>query len=260
MTAALFLLLAMPIQTGRAAADFTDPARAVVELQEAIRKNPDLESNYTDLGNVLLRTQNFSEAVLVLEAARSKFPQSAQAALSSGVAYYGLRRFQDAVAAFVDAGRLDPTVEQPIAFLARMRETWGDRKAEVIGLFEDYAKRHPRSALGHFALGSATGSAAELQHAIRLNPRFMEAHLELGSVLEKERDFPGAIAAFERAAQLSPRNPVPHYRLSRVYARTGDSARAEAERALHKKLAAEEKAELDRRQAATQHLNLRVDR
>src|SRR5437763_14766530 len=94
----------------------SDPVRAVLELQEAIRRNPQVESNYTDLGNLLLGTQNFSEAALVLEAARARFPKSAQAALSAGVAYYGLRRFTDAVAAFIDAGRLDPNAEQPIAF------------------------------------------------------------------------------------------------------------------------------------------------
>jgi len=255
--AASFLLLAMLAQQGGAAVS-PDPARAVVELQEAIRNNPEVESNYTDLGNLLLRTLNFAEAALVLEAARSKFPANAQAALSAGVAYYGLRRFSDSVAAFLDAGRLNPAAEQPIAFLTRMPENWAERKDDVIALFAAYARKHPQSALGHFALGCATGDAAELREAIKLDPRRADAHLELGIVLEKQGDLAGAIEAIRRAAELSPKNPVPHYRLSRLYARTGDSAKADAERALHEKLSAEEKAELDRRQAATKHLDLKV--
>jgi tetratricopeptide (TPR) repeat protein len=255
--AAPLLLLAMFAQQGGAAVSLP-PDRAVVALQEAIRKNPRVESNYTDLGNVLLRTQNFSEAALVLETARARFPDSAQAALSAGVAYYGLRRFPDAVAAFLDAGRLDSTAEQPIAFLSRMAETWGDRKSDVVALFTAYTRKHPQSAIGHFALGRATGDAAALQKAIKLDPSRAEAHAELGAVLESKRDFTGAIAAFQRAAELAPKDPVPHYRLSRLYARTGDSAKADAERALHEKLAAEEKAESDRRQGATQHLRLQV--
>jgi cytochrome c-type biogenesis protein CcmH/NrfG len=253
-----FLLLALFLQQGGAAPSTSDPARAVIELQEAIRKNPDVESNYTDLGNILLRTQNFGEAALVLEAARSKFPESAQAALSAGVAYYGLRRFSDAVAAFLDAGKLDPDAEQPISFLSRMAETWGNLKSDVIDLFSSYAKRHPRSALANLALGRATADAAALQRAIKLNPKSADAHFELGVVLEAGKDFPAATKAFERAAQLAPKNPVPHYRLARLYARAGDSAKAEAERALHEKLAAEEKARLDARQAATKHLDLKV--
>lgn len=253
-----FLLFVMLAQQSGAAPFSSSPAEAVVQLQDAIRKNPEVESNYTDLGNLLLRTQNFSEASLILQAARAKFPSSAQPALSLGVAYYGLRRFQDSVAAFLDAGRLDPAAEQPVAFLNRMSEHWGDRRSDVINLFTAYAKSFPRSALAHFVLGRATSDAGELRRAIELNPRTPDVHIELGAVLEKQRDFPAAIAAFRRAAELAPRNPVPHYRLARLYARSGDSERAEAERALHEKLSAEEKAELDRRQAATKHLQLRV--
>jgi tetratricopeptide (TPR) repeat protein len=255
MTAPFLLIMLFAQQGG---AESSSPATAVVQLQDAIRKNPDVESNYTDLGAVLLRTQNFNEAALVLEAARKKFPSSAQAALSLGVAYYGLRRFSDAVSAFLETGKLDGDAEQPVAFLHRMPENWGDRKADVIALFTAYANRHPKSAIAHLALGSATRNAAALRKAIALNPRIPDAHIELGAVLEAERDYTAAIAAFQRAVVLAPKNPVPHYRLSRLYARTGDSARADAERALHEKLTAEEKAELDRRQAATKHLNLTV--
>jgi tetratricopeptide (TPR) repeat protein len=256
MTASFLLFVMLAQQNGAALS--ASPAEAVVQLQDAIRKNPQIESNYTDLGNVLLSTQNFSEAALVLEAARSRFPGSAQAALSLGVAYYGLRRFPDSVAAFLEAGRLDGNVEQPVAFLRRMPENWADRKEEVIRLFTAFAESHPRSALAHFALGQATADAAELRQAIKLNPRMPDAHMELGSVLERQRDLAGALAAFKRAAELAPKNPIPHYRLSRLYARAGDSVRAEAERTLHEKLSSEAKAELDRRQAATKHLQLTV--
>src|SRR5262245_58475673 len=95
----------------------SDPAKAVITLQEAIRREPDRESNYTDLGNLLLRTQNFPQAVTILEAARIRFPKSPQVVLSLGVAYYGQRRFPDAVDAFLAAGRLAPEAEQPVAFL-----------------------------------------------------------------------------------------------------------------------------------------------
>jgi tetratricopeptide (TPR) repeat protein len=254
--AASLLFMFMLAQQGGAAPQA--PARAVVELQEAIRNHPEVESNYTDLGNLLLTTQNFQEAALVLEAARKRFPQSAQAALSAGVAYYGLRRFDDAVKSFLTAGKLDSNAEQPIAFLNRMAENWGDRRDEVVTLFTAYAKAHARSALAHFALGRATSNADELRKAIELNPKIAAAHIELGIVLESQRDYSAAIAAMKRAATLEPANPVPHYRLSRLYARTGDAAKAESERELHEKLSAEEKAELERRQAATKHLKLTV--
>lgn len=257
MTSAPLLLLVLFAQQS-GAKPASDPARTVVQLQEAIRQNPDVESSYTDLGNLLLGTQNFSEALIVLDAARKRFPHSAQPSLSAGVAYYGLRRFPEAVSALIEAGRLDGEAEQPVSFLNRISEHWGERKADVIALFSAYAQSHPNSALAHLALGRATGNSAELEKAIRLNPRSPDAQIELANILENRRDYAAAITAFRRASALAPRDPVPHYRLSRLYARTGDSAKADSERALHEKLSAEQKAELDRRQAATKHLRLTV--
>lgn len=234
-----------------------DPARAVAELQAAIRAEPSQESNYTDLGNVLLRTQNFNEAIVVLEHARTRFPASAQAALSLGVAYYGMRRFSDAVGAFLDASRLAPDVEQPVMFLGRIFEHAGSREAELIQCFRTYSKSNPASALGHFLLGKATGNEAELRLSLVLQPN-PDAHFELGQLLERNVKLPEAALQFERSASLAPRNPTAHYRLFRLYTRLGKTAQAETHRKLQEKLTIAEKADADKRQAATKHLDLKV--
>ena len=234
-----------------------DPARAVAELQAAIRAEPSKESNYTDLGNVLLRTQNFSEAIVVLEHARIRFPGSAQAALSLGVAYYGMRRFSDAVGAFLEASRLAPDIEQPVMFLGRIFEHAGSRESELIECFRSYSKLNPSSALGHFLLGKATHNESELRRSIALQPT-PEAYFELGQLLESNNKLAEAAIQFERSAALAPRNPTPHYRLFRLYTRLGKPAQAEAQRVLQEKLTLAEKAYADQRQAATKHLDLKV--
>lgn len=251
MSAAVLFAVSLVTQEG-------DPAQAVVALQAAIQADPGRESNYTDLGNVLLRTQNFAEAAVILEAAKSRFPKSAQVMVSLGVAYYGQRRFPDSVTALMKAAQLDPDAPQPVMFLDRMAEHTTGKEAELKSIFATYARRNPQDPLGHLALGRLNRDATELRRAIALNPRLAEAHLELGIALESSGDYPGATASLQRAAQLSPKNPVPHFRLARLYARAGKDDSAAAERALHKKLAAEEQAELDRRQAATRHLDLKV--
>ena len=253
MLKAPVLFLALLGQDGALAS--SDPAKASIALQEAIRREPERESHYTELGNLLLRTQNFPQAITVLEAARARFPRSAQAVLSLGVAYYGQRRFPDAVDSFVAAGRLAPEAEQPVAFLSRLQEHWSTRKPDVEALFQAFASAQPRNALGQFALGKLRADAVLLRRAVELNPRLVEAHFELATVLESQRDWPAAITSYRAAAQLSPRNPAPHYRLARIYARTGDKVKAEHERTLHEKLVAEERAEVERRQAATKHLS-----
>lgn len=235
-----------------------DPARALQDLQRAIQASPNVEKNYTDLGNLLLATQNFSEAIVVLERTRERFPQSAQAALSLGVAYYGMRRFPDAVGAFIEASKLAPDVAQPIAFLARILEHAGAREAEVVERFREYTKAVPSSALGHFALGKATASETELRRAMTLAPSNPDVRFELASLFERGGKLAEAAVEFERAATLAPANPEPHFRLFRIYTRLSKPDKAELHRARHEKLTAAEKAAAERRQAATKHLDLKV--
>ena len=235
------------------------PDRAVIEYQKAVRLDPNTESHYTDLAHLLLRTQNFHEAIVVLEAARPRFPKSAQIPLSLGVAYYGQRRFGEAVGAFLGASKLDPDAEQPVAFLGRILEHAADRLDEVTACFAAFSERHPDHWLGHFLSGKAAGDEKSLRRSIALQPGYWESHFELGSVLEqRNRDLPAALVEYQEAARLAPKTPAPHYRLFRLYTRLGQAEKAASERALHEKLAAEEKAELERRQASTRHMELKV--
>lgn len=215
-----------------------DPASAAASLQAAIRAHPEVESNYTELGNLSLSVHDFPNAILVLEHARQRFPRSAQAALSLGVAYYGMRRFPDAVGQFLDTAKLAPDIEQPVQFLSRMMEHAGARQNEVIACFETFVKKQPNSAIGHFALGKAKADEVALRRAIALTPTYADAHFELGQLLEKSGKLPEAIREYERTASLSPKDPVPHYRLYRLYTRQGKTAFAEAARQRHEKLTA----------------------
>ena len=234
--------------------------RAVVEYQKAIRLDPSQESYYSAFAHLLLRTQNFKEAVMVLEVARPRFPRSPQVALSLGVAYYAQRRFGEAIGAFLDASSLDPDAEQPLTFLGRILEHASERMDEVVARFRAFTSRHPDNWLGHFLLGKATRDDKSLQQSIALRPGNWEAHFELGTVQdEKLRDFPAAIVSFKEASRLAPKNPAPRYRLARLYSRTGEPEKAAAERALHEKLTEEEKAEIARRQGGTRHLKLQVE-
>jgi tetratricopeptide (TPR) repeat protein len=145
-----------------------------------------------------------------------------------------------------------------VAFLGRIFDQADPRREDAIAVFAEYAKRHPKNYLGAFLLGKANQSEADLRRAIELNPRFWEAHFELGCVLQAKRDYASAANSFREAINLAPDKSTPHYRLAQVFDRTGQHERAAKERQVHDRLAAEEKAELDRRQAATKHMDLKV--
>jgi tetratricopeptide (TPR) repeat protein len=263
VTTAPFLLLAVLAQTTPPPQDgavvrFEAAAQAVRDLQAAIRRDPARESNYTELGNLLLKTSNFAEAILVLEHARPRFPESAQLALSLGVAYYGQRRFDDAAQAFLDTARLDPDAPQPVMFLSRMADQLERHRAAAEAAAGEFVRRQPASYWGHYLKGRLAGDETALRKAIEIEPRFADGHFALASLLESRRDFAGAAREFEKAAALNPSSPAPHYRLMRVYSRLGQPENADAARLRHERLTAAEKQELDRRQAGTKRLDLKV--
>jgi hypothetical protein len=82
---------------GKALGRLGERAKAVGELQSAIRLQPDDEGFRFDLGQFLLRNSDFGTAATVLEDAHQRLPRSAQIELALGVAYYCSVRYDDAV-------------------------------------------------------------------------------------------------------------------------------------------------------------------
>jgi tetratricopeptide (TPR) repeat protein len=246
--------------------------KTIVELQKAIQLAPREEAYVFDLAYVLLVHQNFDVAVQLLESARKIFAQSAQLELALGIANYGQRKFPEAVDVFLRTAELAPEIEQPYVFLGRIISHGEGRLGEITDKFASFAKANPRNYLGYFlqAKGllaqmgpSPSGElAAEaeklLRKSIALNSSFWESEFELGVLLESKKDFAAAARNLKRAVQLNPKAPAPHYRLARVYDRLGNSEAAQAERALHEKLIAEERTAIEKHAASLKRLELVV--
>lgn len=217
---------------------------ALAEFQVAIRLNPYEESYYFDLANCLLQQEKFEPAIKVLQDGKRNFDKSAQLELALGVAYYGLRRFPEAAAAFQRTIALDPDVEQPYLFLGKMLDQIPGRIPELMRLFEAFEKAHPQNYAGYLLHAKAllAESAASdvteplLRKACSLDARVAEPHLELGILFERQQRFAEASGEFERAVRLDPADPVTHYHLARVYDRLGKHEAAKSERERHKQL------------------------
>ena len=240
---------------GKAYAMDGRPAESVREMRAAIQLNPYEESYYFELARDLLKHNSAQEAIQVLEDGKKVFARSAQIELTLGVAYYSMRRFPDAVEAFLRVIRIDPGVEQPYVFLGRMLEQTGGKLPEVTAAFGALATANPENYMAQFLYGKALvfggkrdEAEALLRKSIAENEEFWESHFELGGALEGKRDFAGAAREFRRAAELNPKNAGVHYRLARVYDRLGKAGEAKAEHALHEQLTQEENAFI-RRQA-----------
>jgi len=208
------------------------------------------ESLYFAVAEPLLQQKKFGEAIDVLTQAPARALKSAQLELALGVAYYGLRRFDEAAGAFLNTIAIDADLERPYVFLGRFLGQIPDRLPEAIAVFARYQQSHPDRAAGYLlhakALNARTldtdTARALLEKAIALDPRDASAHFEMGVALERLQRYEEAVPEFQRAADLDPQDSAAHYRLSRLYDRLGKPEDAQRERLLHARLVEAEEA------------------
>jgi len=199
---------------------------------------------YFEAARPLLDQQKFAEAVVVLKESVARLAKSAQLELALGVAYYGLRRFDDAADAFLRTIEIAPETEQPYTFLGKILDQIPNRLPQVTERFAAYESAHPESAAGYLLHAKALDAqslAPEtalrlLEKSIAMGAGDASAHFEAGTVLDRLQRFADAAAEFKRAAELAPSDPAAHYRLARDYDRIGRPGAAQAEREKHAQL------------------------
>lgn len=202
------------------------------------------ESLYFEAVQPLLQQQKFAEAIAILTKARERLKNSAQLELALGVAYYGMRRFDEAAGAFLRTIAIAPEVDQPYIFLGKFLEQIPGRLPEVTTQFIAYEAAHPASAMGYVLHAKALNAQSIepetarslLEKAISMDGRDPSSHFELASVYDRTQRYGDAAREFERAAQLDPADPAIQYRLSRVYDRLGNAEAARLARERHAKL------------------------
>lgn len=224
------------------------PEDALREFRKAVEVDPKTEAFVFDLGQLQLQKGDFSGALDTFDQGRRRFPASAQMHLAYGVAAYGQRRFTDAIDSYLEVTRIDPSIEQPYVFLARMLDQASDRLPRIVATYAAWVKAEPSNYLPACLYAKALAAAgsdpakieAELRRSIRLNDRYWQSHYELGVLLSEKRDWPAAQAELARSVDLNPKNAPAHFQLARVYDRLGKPDLAQAERAEHQRLTAAE--------------------
>lgn len=199
---------------------------------------------YFEYAQQLLRKEDFTHAAEILNTSLQADPNNARLVLALGVARYGQRRFDDAIAQFLQVIAIDPTIEQPYVFLGRILDQAGPHLPEIIKDYEAWAAKNPTDAKAQLlwakALLASDGhdvkAEALLRRSITLDPNDWESHYELGVLLAGKRQYQEAAAEFTRSIELDPKRAMTHYHLARVFERLGESERAKAEREIHQRL------------------------
>jgi tetratricopeptide (TPR) repeat protein len=223
---------------------------AATKAEQIAGKNPvvvhALSLFFFKYAQELLRKQDFTRAAGVLSNALKLDPQNAQLVLAMGVARYGQRRFEEAITLFLQVIQIDPTIDQPYVFLAKMLDQAGSRLAEITKDDEAWNAQQPTNPKAPLVLAKALlmsdshnqRAADLLRRSIALDPNNWESHYELGVLLAATRDYKDAAVELEKSIKLDGAQAMPHYHLARVYDRLGKPDKAKVEREIHQRLVA----------------------
>ncbi|MEN9266024.1 MAG: tetratricopeptide repeat protein, partial [Thermostichales cyanobacterium BF4_bins_65] len=178
-------------------------------------------------GIALVQEEKWAEAIWEFKAALKLNPNLAVAHYYLGQCWLQRGVLDDAITSFWVVKNLVPNFQEVNAHLIRAllqlaRQLMDKREFEaavekyrfVLSL---YGEDDPARATAHYHLGEALvltknslsvdAGIQELQTAIQINPRYLQAHLGLINAYFQKRDYKAALAAAQRLLNLDPDNP-----------------------------------------------------
>ena len=226
-----------------------DVAAAAAAYHRAAEIEPS-EKHLLSLGNLLVKSSNYAEAIKFFDYGLQKFPRSSQLKVGLGIAQYSQGQYDQAVRTLCEAADLDPSDHRPFLFLGEMYGVSVEMAEEVIRRMAQFVEMHPENALAHYyyALNlwkgrRGTGREPDLatveqlfKRALQLDPRFAQTRFQLGSLYANQRKFTEAIEQFRQAIELDPAMADAHYRLGQAYQQTGQRVLAAQELDIFKRL------------------------
>jgi tetratricopeptide (TPR) repeat protein len=210
----------------------------------ACRKQPANETFCADSALEAIRQDHFIDAVAVLEPAIRKSPASHALLSLLGLAQFRLGRYRDAIRSYTAALKQDASVDASREGLGFLYYVTGDLEKARLTVEEglrnpkaDFYLAHLEAMILYRISPQSRAKAAEaVGRAINANPRFAPSYFLRGKIRMEQNDFPGALADFERAAELNPKYPLPYFKMAQIYARQGRAQEAEAARRKFSKL------------------------
>jgi predicted O-linked N-acetylglucosamine transferase (SPINDLY family) len=216
------------------------PEEAEAAVRQALSLRPNLAEAHVNLGNVLKDQGRPDAARASYEAALQQRPDLAEAHNNLGCLLQEAKQVEEAVSHFRAALRHRPQYIEAQHNLSRALVSQGDslrdcgQSAAAQNCYEESLRLDPRCLLAHNNLGTLhlqDGRRTEARECfargLQLDPRCGALHNNLGSVYLQEGNKAQAKASFEAAVRWEPSLAIAHDKLGALLLEEGESKRAQ---------------------------------
>jgi len=218
-------------ELGRAYWAAGDLAKAIPQLQEAVKREP---SAFTlnILGNAQMEARQFPQAEATLRRAISLAPEDPAAWGTLGWVLWQQDKGAEARTALERAIALDPETPEQHNNLASVAWGMGDQ-ATAEREFREGLRIQPGVAEWRLNLARVLATRGEIpearfqfEQAIRLKPDLAEARLDYGRLLADRGELAAAIGQLQAAVRLQPQLWRAHFELGMALGRSGNTSAA----------------------------------
>lgn len=211
---------------------------ALASYQQAVRATPQQESTYFELGLFFVRHLAFDAAAEVFQAARKNLPASLNLALAEAISLNLAGRLEDASTKLREMQSQWPEQDSPyvLAGIAAYTAYKFDdfrrefEKALALGLANPLVPFYLATLESQSAAGNLDEALRWAQTAVAGDATSAQGQYLLGTLLKRSKRNDEARHCLEKAVSLQPSLAEAHFLLAQLYAESGDTARAEAER------------------------------
>ncbi|MCB9832807.1 MAG: tetratricopeptide repeat protein [Planctomycetes bacterium] len=193
----------------------------------------------------LLAQFDYQGALDLLDRSAAKLPRDGEIRILRGETLFLMERWDEAAAAYEDGLALAPALRGritnlPLALVraGRLDEAAAAGRRLLDTAEDDHGRANARFIRGLIAWhrGRLAEARAELELAVKQEPRLAKAWYRLGLVLLHEDEAKAAAAAFEQVLELDRLHHAAAHNLALAALRLGDPARARAARELQARI------------------------
>jgi tetratricopeptide (TPR) repeat protein len=198
--------------------------KAISNLAEAIKLEPDVAVTHNNLGYAYAKKGEYDKAIVAFnQAIKLKPDDAADAHYALGVTYGEKGENDQAIASFNQAIKLKPDyVEAHYNLGVTYDEIENYDRAivafnQAIKLKPDLVQAHYNLGVTYYKKGEYDKAIVAFNQAIKLKPDYVEAHYNLGVTYDKIENYDRAIVAYNQAIKLKPDYVEAHYNLGVTY-------------------------------------------